>query len=204
MKAAKTDRRTERTRQALSSAFVGIILDEGYESVTVERIAERANVGRSTFYMHFKSKEDILRHSMANPSTSLAKIVGGELNADMVAPLLEHFKEQRKRNRMFFASPIRPIWVSRLAELIEPRLETLSRAFGGRPLLPLTLIAVQIAECQIGLIAKWLSSTQPFRTDLVAESLIATTRAIVSASLRTRAATSAFIPGEKLALRQNH
>jgi hypothetical protein len=122
----------------------------------------------------------------------------------MVAPLLEHFKEQRKRNRMFFASPIRPIWVSRLAELIEPRLETLSRAFGGRPLLPLTLIAVQIAECQIGLIAKWLSSTQPFRTDLVAESLIATTRAIVSASLRTRASTSAFIPGEKLALRQNH
>ena len=172
MKKSKPDRRTERTRQALNSAFVGMLLDEGYESVTVERIAERANVGRSTFYMHFKSKEDILRHSMTNPSTSLAKIVGGDLGADMVVPMLEHFKDQRKRNRVFFVSPIRPIWVSRLAELIEPRLETLRACRRRAALLPLQLIAVQIAECQIGLIAGWLSSAQPFRTDLVAESLI--------------------------------
>jgi AcrR family transcriptional regulator len=202
MKKSKPDRRTERTRQALNNAFIGMLLEDGYESVSVERIAERANVGRSTFYMHFKSKEDILRHSMTNPSASLAKVVGGDLGAEIVVPLLEHFKDQRKRNRVFFVSPIRSIWVGRLAELIESRLETLARAAGGRPLLPLQLIAVQIAECQIGLIAGWLSSSQPFRTDLVAESLIATTRAIVSASLRTRGSAAPFIPGERLALRQ--
>jgi AcrR family transcriptional regulator len=195
MKATKPDRRTERSRQALMSAFVQILLEEGFESVSVERVAARANVGRSTFYMHYKSKEDILRQSMTNPSMSLAKLVGGNLTVESILPLLEHFKEQRKRNRIFFLWPIRPIWVSRLAELIEPRLATLVRAAGGRPIVPLPLLALQIAEGQIGLVANWLLGQQAVRNEAVAEALLAATRASVAALLRPRAGASLFIAG---------
>ena len=61
MTARKPDRRTERSRSALMSAFIAILLSDGYDAVTVERVAERANVGRSTFYMHFKSKASCAR-----------------------------------------------------------------------------------------------------------------------------------------------
>jgi len=195
MKATKPDRRTERSRQALMSAFVQILLEEGFESVSVERVAARANVGRSTFYMHYKSKEDILRQSMTNPSISLAKLVGGNLTVESILPLLEHFKEQRKRNRIFFLWPIRPIWVSRLAELIEPRLATLVRVAGGRPIVPLPLLALQIAEGQIGLVANWLLGQQAVRNEAVAEALLAATRASVAALLRPRTGASLFIAG---------
>jgi len=194
MKATKPDRRTERSRQALMSAFVQILLEEGFESVSVERVAARANVGRSTFYMHYKSKEDILRQSMTNPSISLAKLVGGNLTVESILPLLEHFKEQRKRNRIFFLWPIRPIWVSRLAELIEPRLATLVRVAGGRPIVPLPLLALQIAEGQIGLVANWLLGQQAVRNEAVAEALLAATRASVAALLRPRTGAPLFIP----------
>ena len=203
MKKPRPDRRTERTRQALMSAFVGILLDEGYDAVTVERVAERANVGRSTFYMHYKSKEDILRQSMTHPSTSLAAVVGGDLSTDMVVPVLEHFKDQRKRNRVFFVWPIRPIWVQRLAELVEPRLAHVSRAHGGRPIVSLNLISMQIAESQIGLVAHWLLGVQPYRTEAVAESLIHGTRAQVAALLQLRGSSTHFIPGERLALQKS-
>ena len=41
----------------MSDAFIALILEKGYEAVTVQEIIDRANVGRSTFYAHFESKE---------------------------------------------------------------------------------------------------------------------------------------------------
>src|SRR5271170_6794443 len=94
MTAAKTDRRVERTRGALMSAFVELILSRGYADVTVEDIAARANVGRSTFYMHFKSREDMLQRSLERPSGPLAAVATGTMSAERLLPQLQHFQEQ--------------------------------------------------------------------------------------------------------------
>ena len=56
----KTDRRVERTRQSLQTALSELILDKGYEKVTVQDVIDRANVGRSTFYAHFESLDQLL------------------------------------------------------------------------------------------------------------------------------------------------
>ena len=101
MAARKPDRRTERSRAALMSAFVEILLGEGYEALTVERVAERANVGRSTFYMHYTGKEDILRQSLTRPSSHLAVLVGRDVEPAALIAILEHFREQKKLNRVF-------------------------------------------------------------------------------------------------------
>jgi AcrR family transcriptional regulator len=55
-----TDRRVQRTRQALQGALIALIQEKGYEDLTVQDIIDRANVGRATFYAHFDSKEDLL------------------------------------------------------------------------------------------------------------------------------------------------
>lgn len=54
------DRRVERTRQSLQNALSELILEKGYEKVTVQNVIDRANVGRSTFYAHFEDKEQLL------------------------------------------------------------------------------------------------------------------------------------------------
>jgi AcrR family transcriptional regulator len=51
------DRRIQRTRKMLQDALLELILEKGYEAVTVQDVIDRANVGRSTFYAHFQDKE---------------------------------------------------------------------------------------------------------------------------------------------------
>jgi AcrR family transcriptional regulator len=54
------DRRIQRTRQALRQALMDLIKEKGYDSISVEEITQRANLGRATFYLHYKDKEDLL------------------------------------------------------------------------------------------------------------------------------------------------
>ena len=60
MEAQKLNRRIERTRQRLRETLFSLIVERGYEKVTVQDILDRAEVGRATFYEHFRSKEDLL------------------------------------------------------------------------------------------------------------------------------------------------
>src|SRR5712691_7311051 len=58
------DRRIGRTRGMLQHALTSLILKKGYEAITVEDICEAANVGRSTFYAHYTSKDDLKRRGL--------------------------------------------------------------------------------------------------------------------------------------------
>ncbi len=61
----KKDRRSERTRQLLSEAMVALIREKDYSAITVNDIIERANVGRSTFYAHYRDKDDLFMGELA-------------------------------------------------------------------------------------------------------------------------------------------
>jgi AcrR family transcriptional regulator len=60
MRPVKTDRRVRRTRELLRGALVSLILEKGYEGITVQDILDRADIGRSTFYAHYRDKDDLL------------------------------------------------------------------------------------------------------------------------------------------------
>ncbi len=60
----KVDRRVNRTRRQLREALFNLILEKGYDAVTVEEITARADVGRTTFYLHYHDKEDLLMESI--------------------------------------------------------------------------------------------------------------------------------------------
>jgi len=57
------DRRTARTRTLLEKAHLDLILKRGYEAMSVLDICQAADVGRSTFYAHYKGKDDLRRRS---------------------------------------------------------------------------------------------------------------------------------------------
>jgi len=58
--AIKDDRRTQKTKKYLAAALIELIIEKGYDAITVQDIIDRANVGRSTFYSHYESKEQLL------------------------------------------------------------------------------------------------------------------------------------------------
>jgi AcrR family transcriptional regulator len=63
-KSAPSDRRVSRTRKALQHALLALMLKRGYDAITVEEICAEADVGRSTFYAHFTSKDDLKRSGL--------------------------------------------------------------------------------------------------------------------------------------------
>ena len=174
------DRRAQRTRRDLMSAFLELVLTRGYLAVTTAGICRRANIGRSTFYLHYAGKQQLLEQSLRHPSAGLAACVDGRLTAPQLLPLLEHFRSQRAINRVFFESPVRQLWVASLASLIEPRLPRRCQA-GSSTCIPRALAATVVAEMQISLVTHWLTGGATVQAEDVAGQLICGTRALLSA-----------------------
>ena len=82
----KTDRRVLRTREVLSNALVDLILEKGYEKITVQNIIDQANIGRSTFYDHFQDKQDLLEKSFGMLADDLNQHVKSHDHDDNVPP----------------------------------------------------------------------------------------------------------------------
>jgi AcrR family transcriptional regulator len=73
------DRRIQKTQNLLRGALVSLIAEKSYDSIVVKEILDRANVGRSTFYTHFRDKDDLLVsgiHDMLGPVPSPTRIPG--------------------------------------------------------------------------------------------------------------------------------
>jgi AcrR family transcriptional regulator len=60
----KVDRRIQRTQNMLIDAFLDLMIEKGYDAITVQDIIDRADVGRSTFYAHFTDKEQLFLSSL--------------------------------------------------------------------------------------------------------------------------------------------
>jgi len=95
------DRRVARTRGLLHQALLALILEKGYEAISVEDICDRANVGRSTFYAHFTSKDDLkrsglehLRHELLERHRSAAaSLPAAARPLGFSLPMFEHARD---------------------------------------------------------------------------------------------------------------
>ncbi|MBB6464259.1 AcrR family transcriptional regulator [Aminobacter lissarensis] len=93
------DRRVARTRTALYDALVALIRRKDYATITVEDILAEADVGRSTFYAHFTSKDDLLQRSLERLRDLLIEVQQGSGHGadatgwDPARTLFEHVSE---------------------------------------------------------------------------------------------------------------
>jgi len=98
---AVMDRRIIRTRGVLQHALTSLILKKGYEAITIQDICDEANVGRSTFYAHYTSKDDLKRKGFEHLRKELvdrqreAQAASGEIKDRSLSFSLTMFEHAR-------------------------------------------------------------------------------------------------------------
>lgn len=109
-KTSTIDRRVARTRALLQDALITLIPERGYAAITVEDICEKANIGRSTFYTHYASKEELRSatidehlRSLSNRELSAQPETGGRLFI-FSRPMFEHAHAFRSLHHALLAS----------------------------------------------------------------------------------------------------
>jgi AcrR family transcriptional regulator len=100
---ARPDRRVSKTRRALKEALTDLILEKGYEAVTVQDVIDRADVGRSTFYAHFIDKDDLLMAILADLDVPGPDTEGWQPDDPAFGWTLELFRHFGSGKRLFKA-----------------------------------------------------------------------------------------------------
>lgn len=123
----KEDRRVQRTREALHKALISLVLEKGYEAVTIKDVIDRANVGRSTFYAHYLSKEDLLTAEMTELRAVLTARQGAALarkgsiserGLGFSLALFEHAQDYRDIYRALVGERGAAIMIARMRALL--------------------------------------------------------------------------------------
>ena len=96
------DKRSMRTRKLLGDAFLMLIHEKPIEEVTVQDVLERAGVGRSTFYLHFRDKNDLLLCQLEMFLEMMSSLLTnrGEVSK-RVAPVAEMFDHIGSQGKMY-------------------------------------------------------------------------------------------------------
>ncbi|HEX2584672.1 MAG TPA: TetR/AcrR family transcriptional regulator [Steroidobacteraceae bacterium] len=96
-RSASIDRRVVKTKLALRDALLALMSTRSWDDISIREICDRANVGRSTFYLRYQSKEDMLADSLETLRNFLLSTAAesGRKEFPFLRGLLEHIAEQR-------------------------------------------------------------------------------------------------------------
>ena len=169
LKSQKADRRTNRTRRSLSSALVELVEEKRFDEITVQNVIDRANVGRSTFYSHFRDKEDLFQKNWERFLYMLAQQIdwdkAGQASFVPIVFLFRHLQEAQTfykglvRSRM--TDSIFKSGVSYLSQQIESALMTRLRGKSA-PAIPVPILSHYLASELFVLLQWWLDQKMPY------------------------------------------
>lgn len=179
------DRRIQRTRQLLHNALIELIIERGYSPITVQDITDRANVSRTTFYLHFQDKQELLFSSLEAIFADMAEeyhppsreeLQQHEYPIDLVKPgdFLHAAKYADFYRIMLsdkgapgFSEWLRNHIAKTMLEKILPPLLLPGQPHG----MPLEILAQFWAGAEMGLISWWLNNEMPYTPEEMAKTM---------------------------------
>ena len=168
MKQQKQDRRSQRTYHLVNAALMQLLLEKGYESITVQDILDRANIGRSTFYAHYFDKADVLESIAQQMLADFSQQVKPAEAKRGIVPSLALFRHVRQQHRLFQVllrgQGEEVLWKAGQAILSKTIEETLTTLCVGKqtPRVPLPVVAQYLAGAFLNLLKWWLEAEMPY------------------------------------------
>ena len=98
------DRRSRRTCERLGSALLTLIQERPIDDVTVQQVLDRASVGRSTFYLHYRDKDDLLLSQLEGFLEVMSTVLSvRKEQSHRVVPVVELFAHIGNQNKLYRA-----------------------------------------------------------------------------------------------------
>jgi len=171
----KLDRRIERTNQLLENALVALVLEKGYEAVTIKDITDRANVAYVTFFRRYKDKDELLvkmLEAVVEEISALANqmtpdyLTGSHVEEGVV--IFRHAQANHRLYRLLLSSPgalpivkrVRAAIAASILHYCDPGLESS---------VPLEVVAHHSAASLLALIEWWLEHDMPYPPERMGE-----------------------------------
>jgi AcrR family transcriptional regulator len=176
--------RRERKKSAVRSNIIAEAIElfsrKGIENVTVEEIAEAADIGKGTVYNYFTTKEDIVVAFMADLERRVQAglhrlaVMDGPLDSTLAEFIRLQFRRKKRYHKfvrvflgqMFLHTDSFVPYMAEMQTVIDPPMEKLFRALQQRGALRkdvnLTELIVVFKTMQLGLTALWAVEGPPF------------------------------------------
>ncbi len=195
---AKSDRRVQRTRELLQKALIELISERGYDAITIQEIVDRANVGRTTFYVHYNSKDElfmscheaIVSDFNFGPQHLLSR---EELLSDEAPPgmimAFRHLQEARALLNPIFQGEDNVLILRRIRDGSAQDIEASLRAAftEADSAIPVNMLANYLAGARIALMQWWLEKRQPYTLEVLAQTFHRLQRAAIRDAFGLRA-----------------
>jgi AcrR family transcriptional regulator len=164
MPGSKPDRRVRRTRDAIHRALIALMLEKGYDAVTVADIIDRADIGRSTFYTHYTDKQHVLYASLDQLAAFLrahGDVSGGRLFGFSLA-MFEHVHEQRELLRALLGRRGGTVVYNRIRQVLTDLVrDELGPRTGPGAVVPVDIAVDSVVGAYLALLSRWVDDNEP-------------------------------------------
>ncbi len=175
------DLRIRRTKKLLQQALIQLTVEKGFPAVTINDIAERAMVNRSTFYRHYLDKYDLLDQYMEevyalvavphDPSGPPASVMALRTPPPGLLNLIKHIQSFADFYRVMLGPRGDPAFTQRFRQISEKRYRFLlsgKNEKDGPNIPPIDLVTGYISYAGVGAILWWLENDQPCTAEQLA------------------------------------
>ncbi|MEH6943776.1 TetR/AcrR family transcriptional regulator [Bacillus sp. JJ722] len=171
----KIDRRINKTRKVIREALTELMDEKGFDAVTVRDLTERADINRSTFYLHYRDKYDLLEKSEEEILQKIEEIVmyvksltpkelqifySGSEPFPFIVKLIECFQENSQFMKVILGSKGDLSFQVKIKEIMERNMldNAISKFKEENLLIPVDVFIAYTTSAHLGVIQHWLNT----------------------------------------------
>jgi len=163
---AKVDRRILKTQEAMKKAVIELMTEKNFDDITIQDIADRANINRGTIYLHYQDKFDLLDKLIESHINELGEMGEWACRLDWNNALIPFF-EYFEKNHLFFstmlASKGAPSFRTRLLEFVMKGFkDEIDKESGRNADINEDVMLQYAGAAYVGIIEWWIKNGMPF------------------------------------------
>lgn len=170
---AKRDRRVVKTQDAIKKAFLELMQEKKFDSITIQDISDRADINRATVYLHYLDKFDLLDKIMEEHINNMVNICESEAEMDWIESTV-HCMEYLESHYLFFSTMLasegdqyfRSRFVQHNIEEFKKDIDITKGKNVGQSE---EVVAEFVANAYVGVVEWWLKNEMPYPPRVMAE-----------------------------------